>query len=257
MDEWGNQGGNEYGAPSQSWGGPPRGGSWGGPNSTSPGQAHPSSRGGSWGQEQNQDPWNRPNEQSNPDWNRRPDQWNHENGGKWGKDPWDDRFGPGNGMVPSPGQYQPNVNHNRHYVQMASQKGLIPPNIVNEPTFSNNPHLGQICKALIDETEKKNKLHLEMQSAYQRRSYGQMGNQRLDQLQNALNLSTSNEQQMRNSLNQLMSNLWSESQQPKNRNQSQRGPAGFRQSGYEHQRYDIAFLICAECCVQISARLVR
>ena len=52
---------------------------------------------------------------------------------------------------------------------MASQKGLIPPNIVNEPTFSNNPHLGQICKALIDETEKKNKLHLEMQSAYQRR----------------------------------------------------------------------------------------
>ena len=27
--------------------------------------------------------------QSNPDWNRRPDQWNHENGGKWGKDPWD------------------------------------------------------------------------------------------------------------------------------------------------------------------------
>ena len=52
----------EYGAPSQSWGGPPRGGSWGGPNSTSPGQAHPSSRGGSWGQEQNQDPWNRPNE---------------------------------------------------------------------------------------------------------------------------------------------------------------------------------------------------
>ena len=102
-----------------------------------------------------------------------------------------------------------------------------------------------------------------------------MGNQRLDQLQNALNLSTSNEQvwlyfklgdrlnihllfqQMRNSLNQLMSNLWSESQQPKNRNQSQRGPAGFRQSGYEHQRYDIAFLICTKYCVQISARLVR
>ena len=51
---------------------------------------------------------------------------------------------------------------------MASQKGLIPPNIVNEPTFSSNPHLGQICKALLDETEKKNKLHLEMQSAYQR-----------------------------------------------------------------------------------------
>lgn len=127
---------------------------------------------------------------------------------------------------------------NINILKMAIDKGLMPSSInVNDPTYSSNQQLVHVCRSLLPEIEKKNRIQMELQQAYRgsrggpNQPWNPVSHAQIQTLQQQLEASTSAEQHLRQNLQQTISSLWNKSREP-NQGLGNRHPGGF---GGHHQ----------------------